>query len=161
MLDNKQGPTVDHTELWPNVMWQPGWEGSLEESDTSIHMAESLHCSLQTITTLLTSDVLCLVAQLWPILCSPPGSSVHGDSPDKKTGVGCHFFLQVIFLMQGLNLSLQHFRQILYRWATREARVVTTHHDLLLTSRYFLFRCWNIFINSSFYCIYRMHVSDY
>ena len=22
--------------------------------------------------------------------CSPPGSSCHGDSPDKNTGVGCH-----------------------------------------------------------------------
>ena len=22
--------------------------------------------------------------------CSPPGSSVHGDSPGKNTGVGCH-----------------------------------------------------------------------
>ena len=22
--------------------------------------------------------------------CSPPGSSVHGDSPGKSTGVGCH-----------------------------------------------------------------------
>ena len=26
--------------------------------------------------------------------CSPPGSSVHGDSPGKKTGVGCHALLQ-------------------------------------------------------------------
>ena len=26
--------------------------------------------------------------------CSLPGSSVHGDSPGKKTGVGCHFLLQ-------------------------------------------------------------------
>ena len=26
--------------------------------------------------------------------CSPPGSSVHGDSPGKNTGVGCHAFLQ-------------------------------------------------------------------
>ena len=25
--------------------------------------------------------------------CSPPGSSVHGDSPDKNTGVGCHALL--------------------------------------------------------------------
>ena len=25
---------------------------------------------------------------------SPPGSSVHGDSPGKNTGVGCHFLLQ-------------------------------------------------------------------
>ena len=36
-----------------------------------------------------------LVAQLCPTLCdsmdcSPPGSSVHGDSPGKNTGVGCH-----------------------------------------------------------------------
>ena len=128
--------------------------------DTSIRMAESLRCPLQTITTLLTGDVLCLVAQLWPILCSPPGSSVHGDSPDKNAGVGCHFFLQVTFLMQGLNLCLQHCREILYHWASREARVVTNHHNLLLTSRYFLFRCWNIFINSSFYCIYHIHVSE-
>ena len=26
--------------------------------------------------------------------CSPPGSSVHGDSPGRNTGVGCHAFLQ-------------------------------------------------------------------
>ena len=37
--------------------------------------------------------VLCLVAQLCPTLydsrdCSPPGSSVHGDSLGKNTGVG-------------------------------------------------------------------------
>ena len=25
--------------------------------------------------------------------CSPPGSSVHGDSPGKNTGVGCHAML--------------------------------------------------------------------
>ena len=35
---------------------------------------------------------------LWdPIDYSPPGSSVHGDSPGKNTGVGCHFLLQGIF----------------------------------------------------------------
>ena len=38
--------------------------------------------------------VLCLVAQSCPTLCdsmdcSPPGFSVHGDSPGKDTGVGC------------------------------------------------------------------------
>ena len=27
-----------------------------------------------------------------PVDCSPPGSSVHGDSPAKNTGVGCHTF---------------------------------------------------------------------
>ena len=45
---------------------------------------------------------------------SPPGSSVHGDSPGKNTGVGCHFLLQGIFLSQGSNLGLLHYRQILY-----------------------------------------------
>ena len=40
-----------------------------------------------------------LVTQLCPTLCnpmdySPPGSSVHGDSPGKTTGMDCHFLLQ-------------------------------------------------------------------
>ena len=38
--------------------------------------------------------------------CSPPGSSVHGDSPGKSTGVGCHPLLQGIFLTQGSNPGL-------------------------------------------------------
>ena len=43
--------------------------------------------------------LLCLAAQSCPTLCnpmdcSPPGSSVHGDSPGKSTGVSCHALLQ-------------------------------------------------------------------
>ena len=34
------------------------------------------------------------------------GSSVHGDSPGKNTGVGCHALLQWIFPTQGLKLHL-------------------------------------------------------
>ena len=49
-----------------------------------------------------------------PMDCSLSGSSVHGDSPGKNTGVGCHAFLQGIFPAQGSNLGLQHCRQILY-----------------------------------------------
>ena len=41
-----------------------------------------------------------------PVDCSLPGSSVHGDSPGRNTGVGCHFLLQRIFSTQGLNLHL-------------------------------------------------------
>jgi len=46
--------------------------------------------------------VLCLVTQLCltvcdPMDCSPPGFSVHEDSPGKNTGVGCHTLLQGIF----------------------------------------------------------------
>ena len=35
-----------------NVLWQPGWEGSLGRKDTGIWMAESLHCSPEAIATL-------------------------------------------------------------------------------------------------------------
>ena len=53
-----------------------------------------------------------------PSLCntmdySPPGSSVHGNSPGKNTGVGCHALLQGIFPTQGSNPGLPHWGQIL------------------------------------------------
>ena len=50
-----------------------------------------------------------------PMDCSPPGSSVHGIFPGMNTEVGCRFLLQGIFLTQGLNPSLPHCRQTLYR----------------------------------------------
>ena len=56
-----------------------------------------------------------------PTDCSPPGSSVHGASPGKKTGLDCQVPLQDIFPTQGLNLHLLwllHCRRILYFWAT-------------------------------------------
>ena len=56
-----------------------------------------------------------------PIDRSPPGSSVRGIFPGKNTGVGFHALLQGIFPTQGLNRFLLRSRQILYRWATREA----------------------------------------
>ena len=52
------------------------------------------------------SNIFCAVcAQPCLTLChpmdgSPPGSSVHGDSPGKNTGVGCHALLQGIFPTQ-------------------------------------------------------------
>ena len=63
---------------------------------------------------------LCLVVLSCPTLCdpvdcSPPGSSVHGDSPEKNTGVGCHALFQGIFPTQGSNPGIPHCRQVLYR----------------------------------------------
>ena len=43
---------------------------------------------------------------LRPVECRPPGSSVHGDSPDKNAELRCHALLQGIFLTQGLNPPL-------------------------------------------------------
>ena len=41
-----------------------------------------------------------------PMDYSPPASSVHGDSPGKHTGVGCHALLRGTFPTQGSNLCL-------------------------------------------------------
>ena len=74
--------------------------------------------------------VLCLVTQscltLWDLMdCSPPGSSVHGDSPGKNTGVDCHALLQGIFPTQGLNPGLPHCRRILYHLSHQGSCVET------------------------------------
>ena len=55
---------------------------------------------------------VCSDAQLYLTLCDPmdcslPGSSVHGDSPGKNSGVGCHFLLPGLFLTYGSKLCLQ------------------------------------------------------
>ena len=65
------------------------------------------------------TGVLSLVSQSCLTLCDPmdcslSGSSVHGDSPGRHTGVGCHALLQGIFPTQELNPGLPHCRQILY-----------------------------------------------
>ena len=48
---------------------------------------------------------------LWP---HGPSSSVHGDSPGKNTGVGCHALLQGIFPTQRSNPGLPPCRWSLY-----------------------------------------------
>ena len=50
--------------------------------------------------------IIILVPQLCLTLCdpmgsNPPDSSVHGDSPGKNAGVGCHFLLQEILPTKG------------------------------------------------------------
>ena len=74
-------------------------------------------CELKFPLNFLTS--VCLVAQSCPTLCDPmawslPGSSVHGDSPGKNTGVHCHALYQGIFPTQGSNSSLPHCGRIPY-----------------------------------------------
>ena len=59
------------------------------------------------------------VAQLCPTLCDPMDCSLHQAPPSmgfSRQGyrVGCHFLLQGIFLIQGLNLGIPHCRQTLY-----------------------------------------------
>ena len=76
--------------------------------------------------------VVCSVAQQCltrcdPMDCSPPGSSVHGDSPGKNTGVGCHALLQGIFSAQGSNPGLPHCRWILYHLSHQGSPVISLY----------------------------------
>ena len=81
---------------------------------------------------LLVSDFLqstcsaCLVAQLCLTLCDPmdcsvPGPSVHGDSPGKNTGVGCHAFLQGSSQARDRTQVSHVAGEFFPVWATREA----------------------------------------
>ena len=82
-------------------------------------------------TTLYGCVHVCLVTWLClapgdPTDPSPLGSSVHGDSPGKNTGVGCHALLQGIFPTQELNPGLpgnSYCRQILYQLSYRGSRM--------------------------------------
>ena len=80
-------------------------------------------------------SLMCLVTQLClslcdPMDCSPPGSSVHVDSPGRNTGVGCHVPLQGIFPTQGSNPGLWHCRWILHHlyqmWKREGQKLPTT-----------------------------------
>ena len=73
--------------------------------------------------------VLCLVAPSCLTLCDPmdcslPGSSVHGDSPGKNTGVDCPALLQGIFPTQGSNLGFPYCRQILYLLSHQRSPII-------------------------------------
>ena len=61
--------------------------------------------------------VSCIWLFVTPVDCSLPGSSIHGNSPGKNTGVGCHVLLQAFFQTQGSNPGLPRCRQILYYWS--------------------------------------------
>ena len=97
-------------------------------------------------------NCLCVFAQLHLTLChatgcSPPGSSIHGDSPGKNTGVGCHFLLQGIFPSQGRNPSLftpLHWLQTLYHCATSEAQIKCTGNIMFSVLTYIYIQyCFN------------------
>ena len=56
-----------------------------------------------------------VVSTLWdPMGCSLPDCSVHGDSPGRYTGVGCHPLVQRIFPSQASIPDLPHCRRIFY-----------------------------------------------
>ena len=78
------------------------------------------------------SIMSCLVAQscralCYPMDCSPSGSSVHGDSIGKNTGVDCHALLQGIFPTQESNPVPCTAGGFFTIWAIREALINHTY----------------------------------
>ena len=70
------------------------------------------------------SEVKVLVTQLCLTLCDPMDLKptrllCPWNSPGKNTGVGCHSFLQAIFLTQGSNMGLLNCTWILYHLSKR------------------------------------------
>ena len=104
-MDDQQGPTICST--WNSAQcYVAAWMGGEFEGECiHVYLWLSLCGSLEPVTTLFVNQlcaVLCLVAQSRPTLhdpmdCSPPGSSVLGDSPGKNTGVDCYSLFQGIF----------------------------------------------------------------
>ena len=78
-----------------------GWDMRLREDFLQMNDIETTLCVSENDTVERHTKSL----QSCPTLCdtmdfSPPGSSIHGDSPGKNTGVGCHALLQGLFPTQ-------------------------------------------------------------
>ena len=56
------------------------------------------------------------------------------NSPGKNTEMGCHSLLQRVFLTQGLNPGLLHYRRILYQLSYHRSPFTLTHPDKLLST---------------------------
>ena len=88
------------------------WSGSSGEEWVTRWKTQYRHSNFPRI-------LVVFVAKSCPTLCDPTDSSPARllclwDFPGKNTGVGCRFLLQGLFLAQGSNPSLLHYRRILY-----------------------------------------------
>ena len=69
---------------------------------------------------LLSCSVVSNSATPWTVACQ--GTSVHGVSPGKHTGVGCHVLLHGIIPSQGWNPGLSPCRRVLYQLSHQGGR---------------------------------------
>ena len=87
----------------PGVLQSMGLQRVGRDWETQLNWTESK------MNTIIYKLLSCLVAKSCPTLqilheLQPSRILCPWDFPDKNTGVGCHFFLQEIFLNQGLHL---------------------------------------------------------
>ena len=75
-----------------------------------------------------------------PMGCSPPGSSIHGDSPGKNTGVGYHLFFRGSSWPRDQTPVSCIVGRFFTVWATREALYSKTL--ILMIMKLWLVRIW-------------------
>ena len=59
------------------------------------------------------------------------------DFPGKDTGVGCHFFLQGIFPIQGSNPGLPHCRQTLYSLSHQGSHWIDNIYNFIVSTKHY------------------------
>ena len=115
--------------LWGNLVQWHGWAFRTRDSKAlsgKAHRSWTTSLPLYYTYELSHSVMLELFVILWMV--NPQAPLCPWNFPGKNTGVGCHFLLQGIFLIQGLNPCLLHLlydRQILYHWTAWEALLST------------------------------------
>ena len=111
------------------LQWRRAWALKLQNG-TSVALVPSW-----AIASLKSENVSRSVSNpLQPMDCSPPGSSVHENSPSKNTGMGCHALLQRIFPTQGLNPGLPCCRRILYQPSYQGLKITNSHPFLIVSA---------------------------
>ena len=71
--------------------------------------------------------------------CSPPGSSVHGDSPGKSTGMGCHALLQGNLPNPGIEPRFPALAGGFFTTSTTQEALIPAYQGLINDSDYY---CW-------------------
>ena len=91
----------------------------------------------------------CLVTKLCPTLVTIQTvvrqAPLSIDFPDKNTGVGCHFLLQRLFLIQRLNLPLLHWHvgslPLSHQGSPHDVLLFFWWHCYCFLFNFFLFSC--------------------
>ena len=152
-----------HSFLMPHcIHWKHCFKVLIYVSGQWLYMAPNRKISKQkhnstncrgAVMTCLYSRFMCFlkwseVARSCPTLWEPMDCSLlwlfcRWDSPGKSTGVGYHFLLQRIFLIQGSNPGLPHCRQTLYRLSHETSR--NSYQKCFLIRWYHFWAPMNVF----------------
>ena len=124
-----------------------------------------LKCALYSVLVVITFCFKCVLicsfvsSSLWPMDCRPPGFFVHGESPAKNTGVGCHALLQGIFPIQDGTHVSPSACEFFSDWATVGYNLLRKLyiHIYIYISIYIHTHIW--YLSSKYNVIFKLHCS--